>query len=75
MEIFENGYLLTLVIVLSLISTVFCMMGFKRKDMPFILIGIGTGVPTFDVLDYRMWIAGIGLCLVGLWLRNKLQSV
>jgi hypothetical protein len=75
MEILENGYLLTIVIVLSLISTVFCWMGFKRKDVPFLLIGVGTGVPTLDVTDYRMWVAGVGITLVGVWMRRRLQSV
>jgi hypothetical protein len=75
MEIFSSPLSLFAIIVLSVLSTYFFWLGFRERDMPAILIGTGTGVPTLSIMDYRFWVAGVAVTLLGFWLRRKMESM
>jgi hypothetical protein len=75
MDILASPLSLFVIIVLSIISTFFCWRGFREKDIPSLLIGTGLSVPTFDIADYRFWLAGAALFILGVWLAKKLSSI
>lgn len=71
MEIFNNPVLLSIAIVLTIISSVLTWIGLRHKNMPYLVVGIGLGVPTFDMLDYRMWVVGLLVCGLGVWIHYR----
>ncbi len=73
MEIFDHPVLLVFAGILSLLSGWFCWVGFKEKDVPNIMYGIGLGVPTMAMMDWRFWAAGLGICAGGVYLRRSLE--
>ncbi len=71
MDVLSNPYLLTLIVVLTIASTVYCWIGMKRKSLPLFLIGIGIGAPTFDIMDWKLWVGSAAVVAVGFWLKNR----
>jgi hypothetical protein len=71
MEILNRPGLLFLAILLSLLSSWYCWRAFKDKDAAAALVGVGLGIPTIGMTDWNYWMAGIGVCAAGLWLRRR----
>lgn len=60
-------------IALTVVSCWLTWVGLREKNLPQILIGTGLGMPTFDLADARFWVAGGLFCVVGLYLRVRLD--
>ncbi len=71
MEAFSNPYLLVLMLILSTISTKFLWKGFKDKHISSWLYGIGTGIPTFAMTNYKTWVVGVLFCVGGYYIKNN----
>lgn len=70
----ENPILIFLLVLLSILSFIFCWNGFRGSNLPNGVIGIALGLPTFAIEDWQWWAAGF-LCLgLGLWLRRKMEG-
>ena len=69
-EVFEHPWLVVIVLPLSIVSTWYCWIGFRQKDVPRLLIGLGMGLPTFSITNVWMWVAGVAVCALGYWLMN-----
>lgn len=77
MDLFEtlpNPYLFTALIVLTMLSTFFTLMGIKEKNIPNFIIGVGAGIPTFALANWKMWVCGAAIVGTGMYLRSKLNS-
>ena len=70
----SNPYALTIIIALSIISTVYCYMGMRQKQPITFLMGVGIGIPSFDVRDWKMWGAGILVMAIAFFLRRFVDS-
>ena len=70
MEILNHPWLLFIDIVLSVFSSWFCWIAFRKKDPAQLLLGIGTAIPTFSVQSFSYWAAGVAVCGVGWWLQR-----
>ncbi len=75
MEIFNHPFLLLLAVALSLVSSLYLWRGFREKDMPALLMGLGLAIPTFDMMSLEAWGAGIFVCVVAWWMKNKMESI
>ena len=75
MEALSNPYSLFLIILLSVVSTVFVLKGMKQKEVGSLLLGIGIGLPPIDLYDYRIWAAALGVCFLGVWFQRKIGSI
>lgn len=63
-----------LLIVLSMVSSLFCWTGVRRRNVAHLLWGIGLGIPTFNLLSWKMWLGGAAVCALGAWMQSKLQA-
>lgn len=70
MEVLSNPYLLVLAIVLSVVSTKFLWRGYKEKHISSWIYGLGTGIPTLAISNYKAWGVGIALCIAGYYIKN-----
>lgn len=74
LETLSNPYYLVALLVLTCVSSFFAWVGFKEKNIPAFLIGVGAGIPTFAIDQWKTWVAGALICAVGVYLRSKLNS-
>lgn len=74
-EIFSNPYALTAALVLGIVSTYFCIAGMRQRNMPSFLLGIGVGLPSFNVFSWKLWVAGGAVSGLALYLRSQINSV
>jgi hypothetical protein len=62
---------LLLVIALSLVSSGLLWTGMRHRQPAHLLWGFGLGLPTFDVENVKLWIAGAVLCAIGAWIHKQ----
>ncbi len=74
-ETLSNPYALTALIVLSILSSAWLWTGLRHGDMPKLCLGIGTLIPTFDILNWKAWAFGAAFCVAGLWVQSKLEGI
>lgn len=72
MEILNHPGLLFVDIVLSVLSSWFCWIAFRKKEAPQLLYGIGLAIPTFSVQSFSYWATGAAVCTAGWWLQRLL---
>ena len=75
MEILNHPYLLLIAVALSLVSSLYLWRGYRERDVPALLMGIGLAIPTFDMMSMETWIAGIVVCLFAWWMKSKMESL
>ncbi len=71
----ENPFLLGALIVLSVVSFAMCWRGFRGSNLPYGIMGVGVGVPTFSIEDWKFWIAGVVVLAFGYWLRESMENL
>jgi len=69
---FSNPYTLLVQIVLSVISSWYLWRGFRDKNSADLLLGIGSGIPSFAPASWQAWVAGIAVWAVGRSLKRSL---
>ncbi len=74
LDILSNPFAMAIILVLTIASTAYCWMGMRQKNMPMFLIGLGLGGPTFDIVDWRFWVASALVVAVGFWLKARTDS-
>ena len=75
MATLNNPYALTGLIFLSLVSTFYCWVGMRQRNPAALILGIGTGIPSFDIMGWEAWAIGIVVCGLGLWLRSRMEGI
>lgn len=71
MDIPTNPILWILIGALSLFSFAFCFSGFRRRNIPMALFGVGLGIPPFAITSMVSWAMGLGVVLLAWWLSRN----
>ncbi len=75
MEIFNHPLELIIAILLSVVSTWWTIVGFRRKDIPLTLYGIAAGIPTVAMEYWRAWLIAVLMFAFGWWLRDRIEGI
>lgn len=75
MNLPDSSLAWVVVIVLSVVSSVFCWTGLRGKNVAHLLWGTGLAVPTFGVSEPRLWFVGATIVALGFWVHRKMTGI
>ena len=65
LELLDHPIPLVIALVLSLVGSGFLGKGFRQRNVPHLLLGIGLNIPAISLTDWRFWFAGACIVAVG----------